>query len=164
MDLNIFRSAYTRFADFNYLRSAHHTPQKGVTFNSSNPCNAKHQSSNLRARTTTLRRELLISSCAISWIKHQRHAAKFCTIAEYRGTSLIRKCNPLGPYRRPVPRVPGGPGRVGVFLWARYPCKVTTRLLSALVRTNSPAYSIHVIVLHPCLSRLARCGLTGHYP
>ena len=25
----------------------------------------------------------------------------------YRGTSLIRKCTPLGPYRRPVPRVLG---------------------------------------------------------
>ena len=26
----------------------------------------------------------------------------------YRGTSLIRKCNPRGPYRRPVPRVQWG--------------------------------------------------------
>ena len=26
----------------------------------------------------------------------------------YRGTSLIRKCTPLGPYRRPMPRVLGG--------------------------------------------------------
>ena len=26
----------------------------------------------------------------------------------YRGTSLTRKCTPLGPYRRPMPRVLGG--------------------------------------------------------
>ena len=26
----------------------------------------------------------------------------------YRGTSLVRKCTPLGPYRRPMPRVLGG--------------------------------------------------------
>ena len=26
----------------------------------------------------------------------------------YRGTSLTRKCTPLGPYRRTMPRVPGG--------------------------------------------------------
>ena len=26
----------------------------------------------------------------------------------YRGTSIIRKCTPLGPYRRPMPRVLGG--------------------------------------------------------
>ena len=26
----------------------------------------------------------------------------------YRGTSLIRKRHLLGPYRRPMPRVPGG--------------------------------------------------------
>ena len=32
---------------------------------------------------------------------------------------------PLGPYRRPMPRVLGDPRGVGVFLWARYPCKVT---------------------------------------
>ena len=29
---------------------------------------------------------------------------------------------PLGPYRRPVPRVLGGPRGVGVLLWARCPC------------------------------------------
>ena len=32
-----------------------------------------------------------------------------CPLATlYRDTSLIRKRNPLGPYRRPVPRVLGG--------------------------------------------------------
>ena len=40
----------------------------------------------------------------------------------YRGTSLVRNRTPLGPYRRPMPRVLGGPGGVGAFLWARYPC------------------------------------------
>jgi len=30
----------------------------------------------------------------------------------YRGTSLMRKCTPLGPYRRPMPRVIGGGGGV----------------------------------------------------
>ena len=29
-------------------------------------------------------------------------------ILQYRGTSLTRKCTPLGPYRRPRPRVLGG--------------------------------------------------------
>ena len=33
----------------------------------------------------------------------------------YRGTSLTGKRTPLGPYRRPMPRVLGGPRRVGVF-------------------------------------------------
>ena len=33
----------------------------------------------------------------------------------YMGTSLIRKCTPLGPYRRPMPRVIGGSWGVGVF-------------------------------------------------
>ena len=41
----------------------------------------------------------------------------------YRGSSLKRKCTPIGPYRRPMPRVLGGPRGVGVFLWARYPCR-----------------------------------------
>ena len=40
----------------------------------------------------------------------------------YGGTSLIRKRTPLGPYRRPMPRVLGGPRGVDAFLWGRYPC------------------------------------------
>ena len=46
----------------------------------------------------------------------------------YRGTSLARKRNPLGPYRRPMPRVlrgPRGPRGICVFLWAMYLCKYT---------------------------------------
>ena len=36
----------------------------------------------------------------------------------YRGTSLTRKCTPLGPYRRPMPRVLGGEG---LFLVSEVP-------------------------------------------
>ena len=42
-------------------------------------------------------------------------------IHPYRGTSLIRKRTPLGPYRRPMPRFLMGISGVGVFLWVRYP-------------------------------------------
>ena len=46
-----------------------------------------------------------------------------CTMLPlYRGTSLSRKLSPLGPYRRPMPRVLGGSWGVRVLLWARYPC------------------------------------------
>jgi hypothetical protein len=38
-------------------------------------------------------------------------------------TSPIRKRTLLGHYRRPMPRVPGGPREVVVFSWARYPCR-----------------------------------------
>ena len=34
----------------------------------------------------------------------------------YRGTSVIRKRTPLGPYRKPMPRVLGGSYRSGCFL------------------------------------------------
>jgi hypothetical protein len=40
----------------------------------------------------------------------------------YRLISLIRKRTPLGPYRRPMPRVIGGHRGVVIFSWARYPC------------------------------------------
>ena len=39
----------------------------------------------------------------------------------YRGTSLIRKRNPLGPYRRPMPRVLGGSSGGGHFLMGKIP-------------------------------------------
>ena len=42
----------------------------------------------------------------------------------YRGTSLVRKRTPVGPYRRPTPRVQGGLRGVGIFLWARYSCRL----------------------------------------
>ena len=38
-----------------------------------------------------------------SWLLDQVSAS-----VVYRGTSLMRKRNPLGPYCRPMPRVPGG--------------------------------------------------------
>ena len=40
---------------------------------------------------------------------------------EYRGTSLIRNSLPLGPYRRPVPRVLGGAWGGGRFLVSEAP-------------------------------------------
>ena len=39
----------------------------------------------------------------------------------YRGTSLIRKRTPLGPYRRPIPRVLGGSKGGGRFLMSEPP-------------------------------------------
>ena len=39
----------------------------------------------------------------------------------YRGTSLTRKRTPLGPYRRPMPRVLGGPQVGGRFLMGEVP-------------------------------------------
>jgi hypothetical protein len=39
----------------------------------------------------------------------------------YRGTSLMRKHTPLGPYRRPVPRVLGGSLGGGCFLMSEVP-------------------------------------------
>ena len=40
----------------------------------------------------------------------------------YRGTSLIRKRRPLGPYSSHVPWALRRSWGVGVFSWARYPC------------------------------------------
>ena len=42
-----------------------------------------------------------------------------------------------GPYRRPLPRVLGGPRVVGVFLRARYPCKPELLMLGARLRRVS---------------------------
>ena len=39
----------------------------------------------------------------------------------YRGTSLSRNCTPLGPYRRPIPRVLGGSQGGGRFLMGEVP-------------------------------------------
>ena len=43
----------------------------------------------------------------------------------YKGTSLIRKDLPLGPYCRPMPRILPWSYGVGVFLWLRYPWKLS---------------------------------------
>ena len=40
---------------------------------------------------------------------------------DYRGTSLIRKRHPVGPYSRTMTGVLGGGWGMGVFLWARFP-------------------------------------------
>ena len=45
-----------------------------------------------------------------------------------QGYLTCEKTQPIGSYRRPVPRVLGswgGPGGVDAFLWARCPCKVS---------------------------------------
>ena len=47
-----------------------------------------------------------------------------------RGTSLTRKRSPLGPYRRPMSRVPGCSRGVGIFLLARHPCRVYRSLFA----------------------------------
>ena len=39
----------------------------------------------------------------------------------YKGTSLTRKRNPLGPYHRPLPRVLGGSQGGGRFLMGEVP-------------------------------------------
>ena len=54
----------------------------------------------------------------------------------YRGTSLIRKRLPVGPYGGTMPRVLEGPRGMGVFLWARYPC-------IQFILGSARAYSTH---------------------
>ena len=39
-----------------------------------------------------------------------------------QGYLFYKKKNPIGPYRRPMPRVLGGSWELGVSLWARCPC------------------------------------------
>ena len=59
----------------------------------------------------------------------------------YRGTSLIRKRLPLGPYSRPMPRVLRGfTGGGGVFLCARCPCMGSCRCRANLahIRQSVP--------------------------
>ena len=90
----------------------------------------------------------------------------------YRGTSPTRKRSPLGPYRRPVPRVPGGFLVGGFFLWARYPC---SEARSAVQNAPCPGPSgirgcashisstVHELHQHRCVgasrsSVRARCG------
>ena len=62
----------------------------------------------------------------------------------HRGTSLTRNRPPIGPYRKPMPRVLGGSyGRGRALLWARYPwtachspCPVSTP--PAMITNDSP--------------------------
>jgi len=55
--------------------------------------------------------------------------------APYRGTSLIRKRSPLGPYRRAIPRVLGGSEGGGRFLMGEVPLYLNqTKLFLRLPR------------------------------
>ena len=51
-----------------------------------------------------------------SELSRRRQSQPGTWLSAYRGTSLIRKDRPLGPYRRPMPRVLGGSSGVGGFL------------------------------------------------
>ena len=53
--------------------------------------------------------------------KRRRHGLVRIECIPYRGTSLIRKRTPLGPYRRPMLRVLGGSYRHGRFLMDEVP-------------------------------------------
>ena len=57
-----------------------------------------------------------------------------CRISHYRGTPLTRKCSPLGPFGRPMPRVLGGSLGGGHFHMGETPL---------YLETPSPAYSPH---------------------
>ena len=76
----------------------------------------------------------------------------------YRGTPLTRKRNPLGPHRRPMRRVLGGPRGVGVFLCARYPCiRATACTWSMSIERHSINHRIlFSIVLSIIFNRFAQ--------
>ena len=58
----------------------------------------------------------------------------------YRGTSLIRKRTPLGPYRRPVPRVLGESWGGGAFSYERgTPVHILTRSRECATHTRLEA-------------------------
>ena len=70
----------------------------------------------------------------MSWLKFKGN----------RGTSLIRKRTPLGPYRRPMPRVLGGSYGRGRFLMDEVPlcnvdlsCKVNLYVALTHLRTST---------------------------
>jgi len=56
--------------------------------------------------------------------------------SQYRGTSLIRKRQPLGPDSRPMPRALCGPGG-GAFSCARYPCRLSCMLCTEASAANT---------------------------
>ena len=44
--------------------------------------------------------------CGFLWARYPRNVSQHSEcFEEYRGTSLIKKRNPLGPYSRPLPRI-----------------------------------------------------------
>ena len=61
--------------------------------------------------------------CALTWGAHDCSLNRAAGAPEghYRGTSLIRKRTPLGPCRRPMPRVVGGSQGGGRFLMSEVP-------------------------------------------
>jgi len=83
----------------------------------------------------------------------------------YRGTSRIRKRTPLGPYRRPMPRVVGGSLGGGRFLMGEVPLyhgivgggvfsfRGTHAMMPYMATSNSPPRSLWVSLLcNPCPS------------
>jgi hypothetical protein len=95
---------------------------------------------------------------------------------EYRGGSLTKKRNPLGPYCRPVRREgPGGVGGGGGVFWARCPCTkvsltpdsgVSSDQIGCLLRVMAPetiAPNLHLMMAgwRPTLS-ISRGVRPGH--
>jgi len=72
-----------------------------------------HPTLGLRVSVPTKRRGLVCATCACL-----RNGGG------YRGTSLTRKRTPLRPYRRPIPRVLGGPRGMGAFYGRGTPVEV----------------------------------------
>ena len=74
-------------------------------------------------------------------------------VGHYRGTSLTRKGTPLGPYRRPMPRVVGGLQGGGHFLMGEVP------LYTEAKRSSEP---FHVTARCPPMVELNRShGVTS---
>jgi hypothetical protein len=70
---------------------------------------------------------LIVETCPEANVSRSGHIPQVAssqyppTAQGYRGTSLIRKRIPLGPYRRPMPRVLGGSLGGGRFLMSEVP-------------------------------------------
>ena len=60
----------------------------------------------------------------------------------YRGTSLTRKRTPLGPYRRPMPRVIWGSQEGGCFLMGEVPLYMPTSAPARYLR-EVPSFPVH---------------------
>ena len=67
-------------------------------------------------------------SNSTEWLVPYLYTDASCFVCSelYRGTSLTRKCNPLGPYAK-------GPRGVGVFVLARYTCTDAPSRFPALI-------------------------------
>jgi hypothetical protein len=60
----------------------------------------------------------MLQACGLGSSQRRR---RFAESGRYRGTSLVRKRTPLGPYRRSIPRVLGGSYGGGRFLMSEVP-------------------------------------------